>query len=72
MRGMTGNMSSCSSVAGGTGSDSRRRVIGVPCGRVGGNCGFARLANFYLAAHPSARRFDGFAGPGVFRALLLE
>ena len=72
MDGMARNVGSCGGVAGGTGSGFRRMAISVPCGRVGGKCGFARLANFYLAAHPLAGRLDGFAGAVVFRPLLLE
>ena len=51
---------------------SGRTFIGVAGGGVGGKCGAARRAAFYLTTHPGTGGFNGFARPVVLRALLLE
>ncbi len=70
--GMTGNMGGGGGVTGGAGGSPCRSVIGGARGGVGGNCSGARRAARYFATRPGSPGFDGFAGPVVFRAVLLE
>ena len=72
MTGVPSDMRGSGGVTRGTGRSPGGGVIGFAGGGVGGECGGAHLAHPDLATRPGTTCFEGFAGPVVFRVLLLE
>ena len=72
VRGVAGNVGGCGGMTGGARGGPGSRVIGVPSGSVGGECGDTHLAHRNFAAHPGAPCPYGSPRPLVLRVLLLE
>jgi hypothetical protein len=72
MRGVSDNMSSCSSVTRCTRGRTSPRMLAVTSSSVSCNCSSTNFIHFYLTTHPSAPCFNGFARSIVSRIFFLE